>query len=229
MKLTAFLLFAFVATVSAHRERYSSEKDYLRLAKPFTSGNVYRFRYDSQISSGLGSMDASVTGEQKSTHRFSAMVNVNFETDRSATLHLEDIRIASLNGELPELRRVQSLQLFEEETIESQKLEQLQMSCTFEYSEGVIERVYYNAKDDVWSKNIKRAILNLVQLNLKERDNNQENMQIDSSELSLSKMFTVNETTVEGKCEVVYSVSKVANNNVEDRQVYNVTKAIDFK
>uniref|UniRef100_A0A914YUC5 Uncharacterized protein n=1 Tax=Panagrolaimus superbus TaxID=310955 RepID=A0A914YUC5_9BILA len=85
MKLTAFLLFAFVATVAAtDRQRVSNnwERESLRLAKSFTSGKVYRFRYDSQISSGLGSMDASVTGEQKSTHRFSAMVNVNFETDR---------------------------------------------------------------------------------------------------------------------------------------------------
>uniref|UniRef100_A0AC35ETM4 Vitellogenin domain-containing protein n=1 Tax=Panagrolaimus sp. PS1159 TaxID=55785 RepID=A0AC35ETM4_9BILA len=111
MKLTTFLLFAFVATVAAHRQRVASswEKDYLKTAQPFMSGNVYRFRYDSQISSGLGSMDTVNAGEQKSTHRFSAMVNVNFETARSATLRLEDIRMASLNGELPELRRVQSL------------------------------------------------------------------------------------------------------------------------
>uniref|UniRef100_A0AC35FN50 Uncharacterized protein n=1 Tax=Panagrolaimus sp. PS1159 TaxID=55785 RepID=A0AC35FN50_9BILA len=81
MKLTAFLLFAFVATLAAHRQRGSSsgEKDYLKTAQPFMSGNVYRFRYDSQISSGLGSMDTVNAGEQKSTHRFSAMVNVNFE------------------------------------------------------------------------------------------------------------------------------------------------------
>uniref|UniRef100_A0A914R641 Vitellogenin domain-containing protein n=1 Tax=Panagrolaimus davidi TaxID=227884 RepID=A0A914R641_9BILA len=161
------------------------------------SGNVYRFRYDSQISSGLGSMDTINSGEQKSTHRFSAMVNINFETAQSATLRLEDIQIASLNGELPELRRVQSLELFDEETIESQKLEELQMSCTFEYSEGSIERVYFNEKDTVWSKNIKRAILSLVQLNLKERDTQQDeerSVQIeDSSDVLLSKMFAVNE------------------------------------
>lgn len=82
MKLTAILLFALVATVAAaNRQRSSSnwEKEYLRTAKPFTSGHVYRFRYDSQISSGLGSMDT-VTDQQKSTHRLSAMVNVHFES-----------------------------------------------------------------------------------------------------------------------------------------------------
>jgi hypothetical protein len=111
-------------------------------------------------------------------------------------------------------------------------LEELQMSCTFEYSEGSIERIYFNEKDTVWSKNIKRAILNLVQLNLKERDNQQDeerNVRIeDLSDVSLSKMFAVNETTVEGECEVIYSITKVSNND-EDRNVLNVTKAIDFK
>lgn len=73
------------------------------------------------------------------------------------------------------------------------------MSCTFEYSEGVVERVYFNGKDTVWSKNIKRAILNLLQLNLKERDNQQQRdeeiIENETTEFSSSKMFTVNEVS----------------------------------
>ena len=109
-----------------------------------------------------------ITDSQKSVHRLSTVVNVHFETDRSASLQLDDIRVASLNGELREIRRVQPMQLFNEEKIDSTKLEQLRLPCKFELVDGLIERISFDVKDDTWSKNIKRAVLNLLQVNMKQ-------------------------------------------------------------
>jgi len=231
MKLTVLFLFAVVAITVASRQRSldndRSSSSYLKNAQPFTSGHIYRFRYDSQIASGLSSID-SVTGTQQSTHRISAMVNFNFENDHTASLRLEDIRIGSLNGERSDLRRVQSMQLFDEHQINSQKLEELQMPCSFKLNNGIVERVYFDGKDAVWSKNVKRAILNLIQLNIKERQDNLQNELETQDRESMSNMFSVKEITLEGNCEVTYSINKVSNVD-EDRQVFNVTKAINFK
>ena len=201
MKLTIFTLLAFVAISLAwsdsqreNRRQWNDRKSSLD-AEPFKSGKTYKFRYDSQVASGLGSMDDVSSDVQQATHRLSSWVHFNFENDRSASLRLEDIRMAVLNGDLPELRRVQSMQLFEDRPIDSETLEQLRMPCSFDIVDGVIERIYFHQKDPVWSKNIKRAILNMVQLNLKQRNSNVEGLQGDLSEdrSSTSNMFTLPE------------------------------------
>ena len=61
MKLLALSLFAFVAVSVAlageRRGSWNNERSsYLSNAKPFVSGHVYRFHYDSQVSSGLNDL-----------------------------------------------------------------------------------------------------------------------------------------------------------------------------
>jgi hypothetical protein len=227
MKLLVLLAVVAIAVASRQRSEDIETSSYLNNAKPFTSGHVYRFRYDSQIASGLGSVDT-LTGTQQSTHRLSAMVNVHFENDRTATLRLEEIRIASLNGERSDLRRVQSMQLFDEHQIDTQKIEELQMPCSFNLNDGIVERISFDGKDAVWSKNIKRAILNLVQLNLKERSTQERSEYESEDRQSMSNMFITKETTLEGKCEVTYSINKVSIRD-EERDLFNVTKTINFE
>jgi hypothetical protein len=60
--------------------------------------------------------------------------------------------------------------MFEGKRIPQEKYRQLQLPAQFIYTDGVIERIQFHEQDDVWSKNIKRAVLNMIQLNLKKNN-----------------------------------------------------------
>lgn len=153
-----------VAASSRHHLWNSNES--LKIAQPFRSGNEYKFVYNTQISSGLGSVEYV---DQKSTHRLTTTVKIHFETERSATLKFEGVRVGVLNGPIDDCRRVQPMELFETSRIDSELLEELEMPLKFDYVDGLVERIYFHSKDSAWSKNIKRAALNMLQLNMKRR------------------------------------------------------------
>ena len=50
--------------------------------------------------------------------------------------------------------------------IPEDKQMKLELPCQFSYEDGVIERMQFHKEDDVWSMNMKRAVLNMVQVQL---------------------------------------------------------------
>ncbi len=72
-----------------------------------------------------------------------------------------------LNGRISNPEQVQPLGMFEPKQLDGQKLGELQKPCEFTYVDGVVEKINFQQQDQPWSKNIKRAVLNLIQLNLK--------------------------------------------------------------
>jgi hypothetical protein len=64
--------------------------------------------------------------------------------------------------------------------IPAEKQHQLELPCQFEYADGVIERVQFHAEDAAWSENVKRAVLNMIQLNLKK--NNAQGLRISGGQ-----------------------------------------------
>lgn len=194
MKAIVLCCLAVVALAASGRRQLWQNEEQLRNAEPFRAGKEYTFRYNTQIASGLGRVDSI---DQKATHRLSAQVKLHFETERSAILRFENVRVGSLNGDLVEPRRVQPMQLFEDQQIESELLEQLQMPLRFDYVDGLVERIFFHQKDSSWSKNIKRAVLNMVQLNLKRRATNIQGLEIEQlrndDKTTQSSMFTLPE------------------------------------
>ena len=61
-------------------------------------------------------------------------------------------------------------ELVERKEIESEQLNKLKLPLQFNYVDGLIEQISFDVDDDVWSKNIKRSVLNLLQVNLKARN-----------------------------------------------------------
>lgn len=164
-----------------------------RTAEPFRAGHEYVYKYRTQIASGIGSLD------QHSMHLLTSKVHINFESERVATLRLQNVQIGVRNDMVLEPRKLQHIQSFEEREIESDLREQLQMPIRFDYVDGLIESINFNEKDSAWSKNIKRAVLNLIQLNLKRRTTTvqgidfEQTATMEDERSTLSPMFTLPE------------------------------------
>lgn len=142
----------------------------IRRPVPFQNGMEYNYRYDAQIATGLVSSFASAEPnipEQKAVTRMQAFIGLRFLSERQALLQLRDVRIGALNDLFPQYDRVAPIELFESKEISREKLDLLQLPVKFIYVDGLIQRIQFHQRDDTWSENIKRAVLNMIQLNLK--------------------------------------------------------------
>jgi hypothetical protein len=219
MKLLVFCGLLVVALAA------SSHQQWRRTSEPFRAGHEYVYHYKTQISSGIGSTD------QHSSQLLSSNVHIHFESERVASLRLQDVKVGVRNDLIAEPRRIQHPRTFEDREIDTELLEQLHMPLRFDHVDGLVEKIYFNEKDSAWSKNIKRAVLNLLQLNLERRTNsiNGDFEQVNSMEddkSSLTRMFTLPETTLEGYCQTIYTINSIETE--KDSELFNVTKSIDF-
>jgi hypothetical protein len=163
-------------------------------AKPFRAGNEYRFTYNTQVATGMVAPDTSAEPgmpQQKAVTRMEAQARIQFSSDRHATLELDQIRLGELNDQMPQPDTVKPMRMFEPKQIPQEKYRQLQLPAQFIYADGVIERIQFHQQDDTWSKNIKRAVLNMIQLNLKK--NNAQGLRL-SEELSNAQLDQQEET-----------------------------------
>jgi hypothetical protein len=62
------------------------------------------------------------------------------------------------------------LEHFERREIPVEVKQQLELPLSVSYIDGVVERINFHEDDSTWSKNIKRAVLNMIQINLKRND-----------------------------------------------------------
>jgi hypothetical protein len=218
-------------------------------ATPFRAGNEYTFTYNAQIATGMVAPDTSEDPgmpQQKATTRLQAKATIQFSSERHGSLQLQDIRLGELNDQIPEPDRVKPMRIFEPKQIPEEKRRRLQLPAQFTYVDGVVERIQFHTQDDTWCKNIKRAVLNMIQLNLKKnncqglrlpeelsgenrRDQNNENDDDWRSESENSKSFTLPEITIEGECQAMYTVQEPNEREGSGRQQFNVTKSINFK
>jgi hypothetical protein len=135
--------------------------------------------------------------------------------------------------------------------IPAEQQRQLELMCQFDYAEGVIERVQFAQNDSIWSQNIKRGVLQMIQLNLNQKNaqgprqeeedqqqqENKENDQEVANDSLLTNSFTIPEINVEGQCQTTYSINAANPNQVCMRNdnstrpscsSFNVTKSINF-
>jgi len=243
---------------SNRREQYymdeddsSQELDFergQREPKPFRAGHEYTYTYNTQIATGLVPSETSEDPgmpQQKAATRMQALTKIQFSSERHATLQLHGIRFGELNDAIPSPDRVKPMRIFEPKQIPDEKHRKLQLPAQFIYVDGVIERIQFHPQDDTWSKNIKRAVLNMLQLNL--RKNNAQGLRLPEelsgnqdylmaaddedweSQPDKARAYTLPEITIEGECQTMYSIQKPSQKDSYDQKLFNVTKSIDFK
>jgi len=201
-----------------------------QLPKPFKGQQTYVYRFDTQIASSLvGASPAEI--QQAAATRLRADALLTFTNDRHAKLQLQHIRVGEMNAELPKSQRVQPLEHFDRKEVSPELKQTLEMPLSVSYVDGVVERINFHEDDSTWSKNIKRAVLNMLQLNLKRND--VQGLKMQSSMPQEDKevpVFSLPEITLEGECESVYTIQKQQRygQDEDERTPFNVTKTLNF-
>jgi hypothetical protein len=199
--------------------------------QPFKGQNTYVYRFDTQVSSSLiGASPAEI--QQSAATRLRADVLLSFTNERIVKVQLQHVRIGELNSDLARSNKVQPLEHFERKEIPVELKQTLEMPLQASYLDGVFERINFHEDDSTWSKNIKRAALNMLQLNLKRNDVQGLKMQSsmpDQEENKDSPMFAIPEITLEGQCENIYVIqSQQRYSEQDERTPFNVTKTVNF-
>jgi hypothetical protein len=243
MKLLAVL--ALVALAAATRlddissTRYDAE--WLDRVTPqkriedseFRAGREYQFIYNGQLMTGIPQ-----SSEMHSATRIQALITLIFKSRTEVTMQMRHVRFGYLNDRVSNPRRMQSFEIFEQVEVDEELKTRLRAPVRFEYKSGMISEIYWDTMEQPWSANIKRAVLNMLQVNLKKdrrTDSIDETLlRRDTQEEEITRkfdFFTVMEKTLEGECETAYTTTSLPRRNSRqiDNTVLNVTKTINFE
>jgi hypothetical protein len=244
MKLIIFAALCALALGSISRRRESEEsfeddtweKFYRRYPvreyseKSFKSGREYRYFYDGQILTGIPG-----SSRQHSGSRIQSMVVLQFRGG-NVVMKLNHVRIGKMNRKVPEPRAQLPFEVFEQVEIEPRLLEKLLKPVKFAYTNGLIHDIVFDRTEEAWSANIKRGVLNMLQVNLKEQsstDNTEMKLlnAIDTDDRKSPRFYRVMEKTLEGECEVLYEIEHQPSRFFysDPKEIMNVTKSINFE
>ncbi|GMT24476.1 hypothetical protein PFISCL1PPCAC_15773, partial [Pristionchus fissidentatus] len=226
IRMRLLLVAALLATAFAARDslRWNHEVRPQTFEKEtsFKNGYEYRFHLDAQVSNGLP-----VPGSQQSAARSQSIVALTFESETVAYMRLEKIRLASLQKEVSEPKKIQPFEIFDEIELNQKHIDLLEKPLRFRYEDGLISDIEFDRTDMPWSKNIKRVYLNMLQVNLNQK-NVVESRLRDEVRTDKHTVFTAPEVTLEGDCEVVYTVVPESEDR-KDKSSLRVTKSINFE
>lgn len=221
------------------RLRYTEIED--RDVEFYCAGQTYKYRLDTQIASGIATVS-----NQHAVTRLQAEAQLHFKSDRLVALKLKDVTISTTNQDIENPEQIQPIQIFKETEIKTDDIRLLELPCEFDYTDGLIELVRFNPHDKSWSKNIKKSVLNMLQINLKQRkgmgvqleqpkswetEREQQDLLTKHTNYIQSRMFVMPEITLEGECQVAYVLNPVTRSKSQDSDIkpmLNVTKTVDY-
>ncbi|EPB79364.1 von Willebrand factor type D domain protein [Ancylostoma ceylanicum] len=183
------------------------------LLKPRTE---YIFRFEGDVHSGIP------LPSETEISRIEAFVHVQTPDDHNAVLKLRDVRFATGKDERKDtFKDIEELKLH---TIMKKHIELLELPVRFGYKHGMVSELYFHNNDETWSMNVKRSIINMLQLNLHKMGRTDETKleRYENIRDVDNDYFTANERTIEGDCEVAYTIIK------KKEDVTEVTKSVNF-
>lgn len=202
----------------------------------FRPEREYKFLYNGQLAIGIPG-----SSSQHSATRIQALVSLIFKTKTEVYLNVLDVRMGKLNDNMPNPRNILPFDTFEHIPLHEQLKQKLMAPIKFHYKHGMISEVVFDRVEQPWSANIKRGILNMLQVNLnKQRRTDMTDealisrsvaeIQAQQNDKPEVDFYSVMENTIEGECETFYTItSQPARHPRVHRPVLNVTKSINFE
>uniref|UniRef100_A0A915HKA9 Vitellogenin domain-containing protein n=1 Tax=Romanomermis culicivorax TaxID=13658 RepID=A0A915HKA9_ROMCU len=140
-------------------------------------------------------------------------------------------------------------QKLEEVNLRRELAKALETPVKFVYDNNMIEEITSSKQDYPWITNMKRAVLNMIQINWQKRNqlSNEDNVAVENQNKKdqfkihfpttendpESDFYRVMEKTLEGTCEVAYSVSQIPSTPMEKSTIvekaFRIRKSINFE
>jgi hypothetical protein len=197
----------------------------------FRSGREYKFFYNGQLTTGIPG-----SSKQHSGTRIQALVTLAFTSQNTVVMRMEQVRMGKMNRDVPHPQKIMPFESFEDVSLDSKLKELLESPIKFTYNGGLVKDVFFDGKEHPWSANIKRGVLNLLQVNLQKQrklDTSEDQRLLNevrtSEDNEDSTFFRVMEETLEGECETLYTVTRQPHPRYTSGPVLNVTKSINFE
>jgi hypothetical protein len=202
----------------------------------FRPGREYHFFYNAQLTTGIAG-----SSKQHSANRIQALVSVAMKSQTNVVLRLQNVRLGKMNRQIPNPRKIMPFDAFEDTPIEQHLKQKLEVPLKFSYTNGLVRDVEFDQREDPWSANVKRGVLNLLQVNLQQHrriETPEESVLTNSAgrrgqteEDGQPQFYRVMEETLEGECETLYTIQQQPNQQYRqtNKQVLNVTKSINFE
>lgn len=242
MKLAVFVALATIATVASYNPTVHS--------LVFQPGEQYVYHYKGQILSGIPKSSKQFSGIVIDT-----LVLLQFQQDNRVVMKLENIKLFKVenlvSGQpdelLPESEMIRLTG--EQEHIIVQKLV---LPLKFSYDDGEIRQIQKESSDKYWSVNIKKGILSMLQVTLKEKHSISSDSSIyydptmsriksygsrsygsSTSFLNMSPKtntaYKVKETDVTGNCETKYTIITDKSHLSQSSSLMYVTAVRNFE
>jgi len=200
-------------------EQYKRPMDF---ALQYRTQKEYYYQYDTQISTGLNDQ------QQNAVQRMRAQLHLVFTDEKTAVAQLKDWQSARLNEEVHQpVSQMMQFESLRSTEIPKRHLDLLEKPFEIKYEQGKVVEMVFDRQDKTWSENMKRAAINAFQLRMDVEEPN-------------AMTYRVNETTIEGECESVYTIiPEIKCNSVrategrhleakDKGQCAQVTKSVNF-
>ena len=170
------------------------------------SNQEYRYKYSTQVLTGIPELN-----EQYSGVRLTAEVRVQPRQDSTCRVQLENPRFVSYNDVL-EMRKNRIITPGQEQEIPSSFKTWLQTPFTVFHKRGLVEKIQTENGEPEFIVNVKKALISQLQNDLSQserRDVHDQNQVQTGAQSDSMPVFTNQESSILGKCETVYTISKL--------------------
>uniref|UniRef100_A0A8R1DNW8 Vitellogenin n=1 Tax=Caenorhabditis japonica TaxID=281687 RepID=A0A8R1DNW8_CAEJA len=184
------------------------------LEKTFSPKTEYVYKFDGLLLSGLPT-----SYSDASQSRLSCRARLQAIDDRYVHLQLTDA--IYLNSQMTQSEQWPKKESFEKSELTEELKSLIELPVRAQIRNGLVSEVQFSEEDAEWSKNLKRSILNLISLRKSapvDETNEEERMIQREGE---NQFFIVNEKTMEGDCQVAYTM-------IQEQEKVLYTKSVNF-
>ncbi|EGT36236.1 hypothetical protein CAEBREN_31571, partial [Caenorhabditis brenneri] len=162
MKFFIALALLGAALASSHFDR-SIERDIQESS--FRAGREYRYLFNGQLSAGLP-----IPTTPQGISRIQTQVNLQWTDGNTVRMQLQKTRFATSQEETNSQKMLPFERFEEVDRMDREHQQLLAMPVEFDYENGLVREIRFTEDDQPWSENIKRAVINMLQVNILKKE-----------------------------------------------------------